>query len=137
MASHRLLAAAVVVLASILHAAATATIAAGNYSAATKTAYDVLEQHNLPRGLLPEGEQSYVLRPDGSMEVTFPGECDFFITVSAGQRYKLRYVKMSMFGTAAAYSNDDEIIAAVAVLIQTPQKMPLGRFGPRPQDLQA
>jgi len=26
------------------------------------------------------------------------------------------YMKMSMFGTAAAYSNDEEIIAAVAVL---------------------
>ncbi|KAF0917989.1 hypothetical protein E2562_021686 [Oryza meyeriana var. granulata] len=36
------------------------------------------------------------------------------------------YVKISMFGTAAAYSNDDEIIAAVAVLIQTPQKRPWG-----------
>ncbi|KAF0927942.1 hypothetical protein E2562_036965 [Oryza meyeriana var. granulata] len=37
------------------------------------------------------------------------------------------YVKMSMFGTAATYSNDDEIIiAAVAVLIQTPQKRPWG-----------
>jgi len=47
------------------------------------------------------------------------------------------YVKISMFGTAAAYSRDDEIMAAVAVLTQTPQKAPLGRFGARPQDLQA
>jgi len=36
------------------------------------------------------------------------------------------YVKMSMFGTAAAYSNDEEIIAAVAVLTQMPQKRPWG-----------
>ncbi|CAD6219012.1 unnamed protein product [Miscanthus lutarioriparius] len=32
------------------------------------------------------------------------------------------YVKMSMFGTAAAHSNDDEVIAAVAVLTQTQEK---------------
>ena len=36
------------------------------------------------------------------------------------------YVKMSMFGTAAVYSNDEEIIAAVAVLTQMPQKRPWG-----------
>lgn len=36
------------------------------------------------------------------------------------------YVKISMFGTAAAYSRDDEIMAAVAVLTQTPQKRPWG-----------
>ena len=47
------------------------------------------------------------------------------------------YVKISMFGTAATYSRDDEIMAAVAVLTQTPQKAPLGRFDARPQDLQA
>jgi len=40
------------------------------------------------------------------------------------------YVKISMFGTAAAYSRDDEIMAAVAVLTQTPQKRPWG--GPVP-----
>jgi predicted FMN-binding regulatory protein PaiB len=34
------------------------------------------------------------------------------------------YVKISMFGTAAAYSRDDEIMAVVAVLTQTPQKHP-------------
>ena len=47
------------------------------------------------------------------------------------------YVKMSMFGTAAAYSRDDEIMAAVAVLTQVQKKTPVGRFGARPQDLQA
>ncbi|PUZ44012.1 hypothetical protein GQ55_8G054000 [Panicum hallii var. hallii] len=36
------------------------------------------------------------------------------------------YVKMSMFGTTAAYSRDDEIMAAVAVLTQMPQKHPWG-----------
>jgi hypothetical protein len=29
-----------------------------------------------------------------------------------------------MFGTTAAYSRDDEVMAAVAVLTQTPQKQP-------------
>ena len=33
---------------------------------------------------------------------------------------------MSMFGTAASYSSDDDFIAAVAVLTQTPQKCPWG-----------
>ena len=32
------------------------------------------------------------------------------------------YVKMFMFGTAAAYSRDDEIMAAVAVLTQVQKK---------------
>jgi len=36
------------------------------------------------------------------------------------------YVKISMFGTAAAYSRDDEIMAAVAILTQTLQKRPWG-----------
>jgi len=36
------------------------------------------------------------------------------------------YVKMSMFGTAAASSMDNEIMAAVAVLTQTPKKRPWG-----------
>ncbi|CAD6214893.1 unnamed protein product [Miscanthus lutarioriparius] len=36
------------------------------------------------------------------------------------------YVKMSMFGIAAAYLRDDDIMATVAVLVQTPQKHPWG-----------
>ncbi|KAF0892366.1 hypothetical protein E2562_015443 [Oryza meyeriana var. granulata] len=40
------------------------------------------------------------------------------------------YVKMSMFGIAAAYSNDDKIMAAVVVLTQTPRKRPWGGLVP-------
>jgi len=36
------------------------------------------------------------------------------------------YVKMSMFGTAATSSMDNEIMAAVAVLTQTQKKRPWG-----------
>jgi len=48
------------------------------------------------------------------------------------------YVKMSMFGTAATSSRDDEIMAAVAVLTQVQKKKTLlGRFSAKPQNLQA
>ncbi|KAL5204412.1 hypothetical protein ABZP36_009283 [Zizania latifolia] len=94
MASHCLVAAVVLVAFIILHAAATTTMG-GNSSTeaapAATTAYDVLEKNNLPRGILPQGVQSYVLRPDGSMEVTLPGECNFFVDLGGGNRYKLRY----------------------------------------------
>ncbi|KQJ93046.1 uncharacterized protein LOC104583923 [Brachypodium distachyon] len=53
------------------------------------TAYDVLEQNNLPRGLLPQGVQSYKLH-DGGLEVTLPNVCDFSVSV-AGKQYKFRY----------------------------------------------
>ena len=59
MVSHFLL---VVLVASILHV-----------SYAT-TAYDVLEKNNLPRGLLPNGVKSYILKPDGKIEATLPRE---------------------------------------------------------------
>ena len=59
MVSHFLL---VVLVASILHV-----------SYAT-TAYNVLEKNNLPRGLLPNGVKSYILKPDGKIEATLPRE---------------------------------------------------------------
>ncbi|TVU06894.1 hypothetical protein EJB05_46930, partial [Eragrostis curvula] len=68
----------VVLMACILHAATSATV------------YDVLAQNNLPRGLLPLGVKSYVLHADGALEVPFPGECNFFVTI-AGKQYKFRY----------------------------------------------
>ncbi|KAG0524880.1 hypothetical protein BDA96_06G006200 [Sorghum bicolor] len=58
--------------------------------AAATTVYDVLEQNNLPRGLLPLGVKSYVLHPDGALEVTLPKECNFFITVG-GTKLQFRY----------------------------------------------
>ncbi|XP_024316380.1 uncharacterized protein LOC112271476 [Brachypodium distachyon] len=69
-----------VLVASILHAASSAP-----------TAYDVLEQNNLPRGLLPQGVQSYVLH-GGDLGVTLPNVCEFSVSV-AGKQYKFRYDK--------------------------------------------
>ncbi|EAY90319.1 hypothetical protein OsI_11896 [Oryza sativa Indica Group] len=74
--AHRLL--VIVLVASILHAASSATV------------YDVLQQNNLPRGLIPQGVTSYVLHPDGHLEVTLPGECNFVVTVG-GSPYKFRF----------------------------------------------
>ncbi|CAN6247859.1 unnamed protein product [Urochloa humidicola] len=73
---------AIALVASILHATSTAAAAA--------TAYEVLQQNDLPPGLLPLGVQSYVLHPGGAFEVTLPGECNFFVTV-AGKQFKFRY----------------------------------------------
>uniref|UniRef100_J3LPF4 Secreted protein n=1 Tax=Oryza brachyantha TaxID=4533 RepID=J3LPF4_ORYBR len=64
-----------------------ATILHGAFSA---TVYDVLEQNNLPRGLIPQGVTSYVLHPDGHLQVTLPGDCNFVVTV-AGAQYKFRF----------------------------------------------
>ena len=90
MASHFLL---VVLVASILHVAyaTTSTTSVNLTAAATTTAYDVLEKkNNLPRGLLPNGVQSYTLNPEGKSEVTLPRECDFPITFG-GQEFKFRF----------------------------------------------
>uniref|UniRef100_A0A0D9Z8F4 Uncharacterized protein n=1 Tax=Oryza glumipatula TaxID=40148 RepID=A0A0D9Z8F4_9ORYZ len=74
--AHRLL--LIILAASILHTASSATV------------YDVLQQNNLPRGLIPQGVTSYVLHPDGHLEVTLPGECNFAVTVG-GSPYKFRF----------------------------------------------
>ncbi|KAF8730743.1 hypothetical protein HU200_016605 [Digitaria exilis] len=42
----------------------------------TPTAYEMLEQYNFTRGILPQGVTGYVLHPDGSFEVYLPGECN-------------------------------------------------------------
>ncbi|GJN11974.1 hypothetical protein PR202_ga30214 [Eleusine coracana subsp. coracana] len=80
----------VVLVASVLQATtSTSTSSANSTLAAAATAYDVLEQNNLPRGLLPLGVQSYALHA-GGLEVTLPGECNFFVPV-AGKQFKFRY----------------------------------------------
>jgi len=86
------LVAIVLMAASILQAVSATATTSANLTGddAAKTAYDVLEQNNLPRGLLPLGVKSYVLHPGGSFEVTLPGECNFFVTV-AGKQFKFRY----------------------------------------------
>ncbi|WOL04114.1 hypothetical protein Cni_G12835 [Canna indica] len=50
------------------------------------TAYELLEKYDFPRGILPEGVQSYLLLSDGSFDVYFAADCEFGV---AG--YTLRY----------------------------------------------
>ncbi|KAF0919975.1 hypothetical protein E2562_032433 [Oryza meyeriana var. granulata] len=66
---------AVVLGATILHAASATTV------------YDVLQQNNLPQGLVSQGVQSYTLQPEGHLEATLFGQCDFFVTI-AGKQFK-------------------------------------------------
>ncbi|RLN12778.1 hypothetical protein C2845_PM09G13810 [Panicum miliaceum] len=95
MAKHHIL--LLVLVASVHHIAyAAATTTSANLTAdASTTAYNILEKNNLPRGLLPKGVQSYVLNPDGKLEVTLPGECNFFVNLG-GQKLKLQFA--STFG---------------------------------------
>ncbi|CAN6242398.1 unnamed protein product [Urochloa humidicola] len=81
---------AIVLMASFLHATTSEATSLANTTDAATTVYDVLQQNNLPRGLLPLGVQSYVLHPGGSLEVTLPGECNFFVTVG-GKKFDFRY----------------------------------------------
>ncbi|TVU50150.1 hypothetical protein EJB05_01507, partial [Eragrostis curvula] len=60
------------------------------------TAYDVLVKNNLPQGLLPKGVQSYVLKPDGKLEVTLPSVCAVAVA-SGGQQYKIQFSR-NIFG---------------------------------------
>uniref|UniRef100_A0ACD5TUW9 Uncharacterized protein n=1 Tax=Avena sativa TaxID=4498 RepID=A0ACD5TUW9_AVESA len=78
----------IVLISSVIHAASSTS---GNFTldGTTVTAYDILEQNNLPRGLLPLGVKSYVLH-EGTIEVTLPGECNFFVSLG-GDQYKFRY----------------------------------------------
>uniref|UniRef100_A0A0D9XQP5 Uncharacterized protein n=1 Tax=Leersia perrieri TaxID=77586 RepID=A0A0D9XQP5_9ORYZ len=68
-------------------------------STSTPTAYEMVERYGFPRGILPEGVDSYALRPDGSFEVLLSavsvsgdgnsGDCEF--RVGDGGAYLLRY----------------------------------------------
>lgn len=84
MAKHLLL---LVLLASILHTATAASPVTTLANSTTPTVYETLAHYNFPRGILPEGVQGYVLRPDGSFEVYLPGECDFIVL----KQYKMRF----------------------------------------------
>ncbi|EES10362.1 hypothetical protein BDA96_06G006300 [Sorghum bicolor] len=57
--------------------------------AAASTAYDVLQQNNLPQGLLPLGVKSYVLK-GSALSVSLGRECNFLVTVG-GKQFKFRY----------------------------------------------
>ncbi|CAN6163868.1 unnamed protein product [Urochloa humidicola] len=70
-------------------------VASIHHIADATTAYDILEKNNFPRGLLPQGVQSYVLNPDGKLELTLPGECRFFVTLGR-QKFQLQFA--STFG---------------------------------------
>ncbi|XP_072999143.1 uncharacterized protein At5g01610-like [Typha latifolia] len=41
------------------------------------SAYEMVERYNFPKGILPEGAQSYSLKQDGSFEVILSRECEF------------------------------------------------------------
>ncbi|OEL38782.1 hypothetical protein BAE44_0000199 [Dichanthelium oligosanthes] len=91
MAKQHLILVVTALMASMVYAASAETTTSANTTLdATGTAYDVLQQNNLPQGLLPLGVQSYALHAGGALEVTLPGECNFFVTV-AGKRFKFRY----------------------------------------------
>ncbi|XP_020584550.1 uncharacterized protein LOC110027445 [Phalaenopsis equestris] len=55
----------------------------------TPTAYEMLEKFDFPKGILPEGVQSYLLRNDGSFDV-FLGD---FCELKVSGNYLLRYKK--------------------------------------------
>ncbi|KAF8760493.1 hypothetical protein HU200_010115 [Digitaria exilis] len=91
MGSHILLIGLVLVACTLHVAYAKTATTSGNLTAATTgTAYEILEKNNLPRGLLPNGVQSYTLNPEGKFEVTLPSQCDFPLTFG-GQDFKFRF----------------------------------------------
>nr|XP_019703642.1 uncharacterized protein LOC105034467 [Elaeis guineensis] len=53
------------------------------------SAYEMLERFSFPKGILPEGVQSYTLNQDGSFEVFLSEDCEF--KVDGG--YLLKYQK--------------------------------------------
>ncbi|CAL9161143.1 unnamed protein product [Musa hybrid cultivar] len=52
------------------------------------TAYQMLEQYDFPRGILPQGVRRYVLNQDGSFEVYLSGDCEFKVTGGYLLHYK-------------------------------------------------
>ncbi|XP_039126163.1 uncharacterized protein LOC120262157 [Dioscorea cayenensis subsp. rotundata] len=51
------------------------------------TAYDILERYGLPKGLLPQGVQSYLLTNEGSFEFFLFDKCEFEVQ----GKYMLKY----------------------------------------------
>uniref|UniRef100_A0A0E0ME66 DUF538 family protein n=1 Tax=Oryza punctata TaxID=4537 RepID=A0A0E0ME66_ORYPU len=93
----KLLAAAAALLLLLAGAPALASSSENSNLTATPTAYEMVERYGFPRGILPEGVESYVLRRDGSFEVHLSGggngrgggDCEF--RVGDGGAYLLRY----------------------------------------------
>ncbi|XP_008795299.2 uncharacterized protein LOC103711080 [Phoenix dactylifera] len=63
------------------------------------TAYELLESFNFPRGILPRGVQSYLLRKDGTFEVYLGGDCEFKVTGAYQLRYKTKITGTVESGT--------------------------------------
>lgn len=63
------------------------------------TAYDLLESFDFPRGILPQGVQSYLLRKDGSFEVYLGGDCEFKVTGGYLLKYKTKITGTVESGT--------------------------------------
>lgn len=79
----------------ILVAALTALMLRATYARTIQinpagTVYHLLEQNNLPQGLLPLGVQSYVLGAGGALKVTLSGDCNAFVTFS-GRKFEFVY----------------------------------------------
>ncbi|KAJ0977224.1 hypothetical protein J5N97_012698 [Dioscorea zingiberensis] len=53
-----------------------------------QTAYDVLERYNLPKGILPQGVQSYLLTKEGSFEFFLADKCEFNVQGNYMLKYK-------------------------------------------------
>ncbi|XP_010930507.1 uncharacterized protein At5g01610 [Elaeis guineensis] len=75
------------------------------------TAYELLERFNFPKGILPQGVQSYLLSEDGTFDVYLSGDCEFKVTSS----YLLRY-KRKITGTVKSGTLDDLNGVSVRVL---------------------
>ncbi|CAA6663923.1 unnamed protein product [Spirodela intermedia] len=60
------------------------SLAASPAAADAPTAYEMLEKYGFPKGILPEGATSYVLREDKTFEVHLGGrgDCDFARKIS-------------------------------------------------------
>lgn len=69
-----------------------ASIGFGGAIADAQSAYELLERYDFPRGLLPEGVQSYLLRSDGTFDVYLggSGDCEFKVTGGYSLRYGAR-----------------------------------------------
>ncbi|KAJ6848212.1 uncharacterized protein M6B38_273185 [Iris pallida] len=61
-----------------------------SFATNSPSAYEMLEEFNFPRGILPEGVQSYTLRPDGWFEVLLWGDCDFQVEGGYPLKYRRR-----------------------------------------------
>ncbi|GJN13564.1 hypothetical protein PR202_gb00282 [Eleusine coracana subsp. coracana] len=108
--------ATLVVLVAFAAVLSTAAAAAGN-GTSSPTAYEMLEQYNFPRGILPEGVTGYKLRPDGGFEVYFPRACEFLLSHTWLVRYDAR-----ISGDAASGSSRRSLGSAKVLFLWNPRR---------------